>query len=334
MKKKYFFLLLFSILYTNNFFPLELNLFLTPEFSIRNSKTKESLYFSSNPDSSKKCSLLEWNEKNVIQIGLKSELAFYTENSGILGISNSISISLPYNKGNMTDSDWNTEGLKFNYSIFDANITYSYFSDIFKNFDTSINIFYKKKIKGFLAVRPYIKFIYSSIFFNGKNGYGWYGSSNWTSDQREHQWNDDKAHYFPDGKYKLANIDYQSQTFCIFQGFSIYFYLSKYMDIFIGTDISPYSFVIASDRHYPNKYETKDYINIIFGNYNFYTGFNIKLSEKFLFNFTGTFSNIKHSKGDEYKIYDKTNKKELINQKSGYSHSGMTCYAGFKFLIF
>lgn len=325
---------MFTILYTKNFFSLDLNLFFTPEFSIRSGKTKESLYFSNNSDSSKKCSLLEWNEKNVIQIGLKSEIEFYTKTSEIFGILNSISISLPYNNGNMTDSDWNTEGLKFNYSIFCANITYKDFSDIFKNFDTSINIFYKKKIKDFFAIRPYMKFSYSSVFFNGKDGYGWYGSSNWTSDQKEHSWNDDEAHYFPDGKYKLANIDYQSQVIAIFQGFSIYFYLSKYMDIFIGTDVSPYTFVIASDRHYPNKYETKDYINIIFGNYNFYTGFNIKLLEKISFNFKGTYSNIKHSKGDEYKIYDKTGKKELINQKSGYSYSGMTCSVGFKFLIF
>ena len=37
---------------------------------------------------------------------------------------------------------------------------------------------------------------------------------------------------------------------------------------------------------------------------------------------------------DEYKIYDKTDKKELINQKAGYSYSGMSCSASFKFLIF
>ena len=334
MKKKYFFLLSFTILYTNTFFSLDLNLFLIPEFSVRNSKTKESLYFSSNPDLSKKCSLLEWNEKKVIKIGFKSEIEFHTENSGIFGILNSISISFPYNKGNMTDSDWNTDGLKFNYSIFDANITYSDFSDIFKNIDTSMNIFYRKKINDFFAIKPYAKFTYSSTFFNGKNGYGWYGSSNWTSDQKDHSWSDDEAHYFPDGKYKLANIDYQSQCMAIFQGISIYFSLSKYMNIFIGTDISPYTFVIASDRHHPNKYETKDYINIIFGNYNFYTGFDIKLSEKILLDFTITFFNIKHTKGDEYKIYDKTDKKELINQKAGYSYSGMSCSASFKFLIF
>ena len=335
MKRICFIFFLFAVFCSESLFSLDINLFVAPKISLHNSRSKESLYFSGNfnSDSSKKCSLLEWNRKNVVKLGIESELELKMENSGTFGIIYSADFSFPRNNGKMTDSDWNSAGVKLNYSIFNANIVCNNFSDIFKNFNTSIEFFYKKQLSYFFTIKPSVKFLYSSIFFNSENGYGWYGTSNWTTDNKEHAWNDKEAHYFPDGKYKLANIDYQVKQNGIFTGVSAIFKISRLVDVFTGFNFSPYTFILATDRHHPNSFVTEDYIHIIFGNCDFYSGLNISFSNRLSFNFFVNYSNIKHTKGYEYIVYDKNGTTELSSQKAGYSCSEFNFSASIRFLI-
>ena len=336
MKRICFIFFLFAVFCAESLFSLDINLFVAPKISLHNSRSKESLYFSGNfnSDSSKKCSLLEWNEKNVVKLGIESEFDLKIKNFETVGLIYFVDFSLPRNNGKMTDSDWNVDGVKFNYSIFNASIECNEFSDIFKNFNTSIEFFYKKQLIDFFTIKPCIKFLYSSVFFNSEDGHGWYGASNWTTDGKEHAWNDKESHYFPDGKYKLANIDYQVQQFGFFSGLSAIFKISKSADIFTGFDFSPYTFILATDRHHPNNYVTKDYIHIVFGNCDFYAGFDINFSKWLTFNFFVNYSNIKHTKGSEYFVYDKNDINELSSQKAGYSCSEFNFSASLKFLIF
>ncbi len=201
--------------------------------------------------------------------GIKTDLKFLLEPKqsekkykNAFGVCTEVTFSIPYNNGKMTDSDWTTDDIKFNYSIFDCNISYEDFSDLFKNFQGKLDFYYENTILEIFTLKPSIGFRYSSLYFNGEDGYGCYGSSGWTSDGNTHEWNSPYSHYFPDGKYHLAVIDYQSQTFAVFTGFSASVKIFNRFNFLLGFNISPYSFVLAKDRHLPNDYITADYFKI------------------------------------------------------------------------
>ncbi len=87
---------------------------------------------------------------------------------------------------------------------------------------------------------------YSS--YEARNGYGWYGTEEWSKTGELVPWNDENAHYFPDGKYKLAGIDFFRYTLMFEIGFITNLNFKR-INISTGFQISPFSYVYSIDHH-------------------------------------------------------------------------------------
>lgn len=333
MKRNLLFLL--GLLISANIFSFSVDFYLSPIFGIRESKTNEALYFSGNfgTDKNKKCSLLEWNEKHLMYFGICADIKLNYEEKESFGFLSSFLFSIPFNAGKMNDSDWTSEKVKFNYSIFDCNIAYENFSDNFRNFKTSLEFYYEKDIQN-ITLKPSIMFRYSSHYFKAENGYGWYGSSGRTSDGKTHEWNSPYSHYFPDGKQHLAGINYQSRTFAISTGFSASFKILSNLDFVLGFALSPYTFVVAEDRHIGNEYITQDLMHVVFGNFEVRTGFDFKMTRQLSADLTFYYSDVQYTKGNEYEISDDDGHKVISSQKAGYSFQSLNCEVAMKFKVF
>ena len=148
---------------------------LIPYFAIETSVIEEAYYYEDySKYADEMCSLLEWEQKPSYIFGVEG---IFNLNKFVFSLD--FSAKLPVRSGSMMDSDYWTDGMKFNYSInenyldkgFAAKTGFAY------NFDFSV-----------FSFKPLIQFSYSFISFNAKNGYGWYGGSAHSSDGNVHSW--------------------------------------------------------------------------------------------------------------------------------------------------
>ncbi len=187
------------------------------------------------PYSANLWSYLEWEEKPSISVG--SNFLFKLKNNYFKF---NIFFSLPLECGKMTDSDWSESGINYAYSVNENKIKCAF------RLETEYN--YEFYLNNFLSISPAagIKFFYSS--YKARNGYGWYGTEEWSKNGELVSWNDDNAHYFPDEKYKLAGIDYSRCTLIFNTGFFFNLRLKK-TKISAGFLFSPISYIYALDHH-------------------------------------------------------------------------------------
>ena len=75
---------------------------------IKYGELSKSIYLN---NSSTKVSRLDWEEKNIYEFGIGTDISFFN-----FLISTQFSAGLPRNCGNMYDSDWNLSGLKKTYT--------------------------------------------------------------------------------------------------------------------------------------------------------------------------------------------------------------------------
>lgn len=187
------------------------------------------------PYSEKLWSYLEWEEKPSANIGI--DFFYKLKNSNFKF---SFSYTLPVQCGKMTDSDWSESEIKYAYSVNENKIKCNLF------FETEYN--YKLMINKTISISPAVdlKFYYSS--YEARNGYGWYGTEEWSKNGELVPWNDENAHFFPDGKYKLAGIDFFRYTFIFGIGLISNLNFNR---INISTDlqISPFSYIYSIDHH-------------------------------------------------------------------------------------
>uniref|UniRef100_UPI0025F3E79F hypothetical protein n=1 Tax=Treponema sp. TaxID=166 RepID=UPI0025F3E79F len=283
-------LLLTMLLFLAGFssFSADLAFYLSPRYSFRNSTSKESLYYGGTfgSDPSQLASLLVWNEKAVMTYGLdlKAELTASPKTAFIF--SALADFTIPYNSAWMSDSDWTTSGIKFNYSKFDCTIANDSLSDRLKNFSFRTSFACKKSLGTFIDLIPGTGFFYSSAYYKAKNGYGWYGSSSWTSDGKTHEWNSSYSHYFPDGKYHLAGINYYVRTAAFFTGLTLQKNIGPFYTIHAGFNLYPFTFVLAKDRHLGSKdyYDFADYLYNYFKSWDFSAGISARLSSSLSLN--------------------------------------------------
>lgn len=320
--EKYFTKLLLFFL-TANLFAAEFSLSVGPRYSFRNSTTEEILYFSGtfNTDKNKVCSLLEWNEKAVMSAGIGTQGQLTTDSGNSFIFSADFDFTFPYNSSWMSDSDWSSSGVKFNYSKFDCTLDSPFSGGGIKNFSAETYFAYKVMLPWSAEIQPRFGFRYSSVHYKARNGYGWYGSSRWTSDGKLHPWNSPWSHYFPDGKYHLAGINYYVRKTAVFTGLELSKKLKSSFSVFAGADLYPFTFVLAADRHLGSRdyYETCDYVYNICRSYDFYGGIKTELSSRITLNMNLTYYVFEISRGKQFYEFDEGGT-EKSGQDGGFSN--------------
>lgn len=261
-----------------------------PYTGILNTSIKEVLYYDGNfgSDKNEKCSELVWEIKNEFLAGIDFSADYRHFNFFADG-----NFLFPGEWGKMYDSDWNTQNVKVSYSINEIHILNG------ARFKTGMGYYFVPKKNA--AVKPVVFFDYAYYSLKACNGYGWYGNSSWTTDGKEHAWYDEEAHFFPDGKYKLASVFYTSHGISLFTGCDFLFNVSEKVNALFGMYIAPVSFLYAKDFHSGNNSNTwEDYVLNICRNF----GFEAKAEYNFTKHLTGVFSAKGNifllTKGDDY----------------------------------
>lgn len=287
---------------------------LTPLYSLKNACSTEDLYFSGTfgSDSSKKCSELLWNEKLVSSFGAEAEGSFSKDSDSFVFTLGSL-FSLPFNSGNMTDTDWNSVLQKSTYSEFDNNIRLCF--DICTGFE------YKHDFKHF-TLGGTAKAQFSYLSFNAENGRGWYNLDS------------NNPHYYPDGKYHLADIEYSSSKAALFLGLELEKTFFERLTFSLGAQAAPYTFVFVTDRHTARNYTFNDYIRGVFANYNFYLANSFSVSQRFSILLKLNAQYFKDTKCDEYYNWDESSRDTLSSQKAGYSYYSYEITTGLKIKVF
>ncbi|MBP3773035.1 MAG: hypothetical protein J6I53_10170 [Treponema sp.] len=317
MKSRFLYVCFIVFSFFQYIYGADITFSLEPVASLKASNTKEALFFDGyfGTDSSEKCSQLEWREKFVLYYGLQVHSEISTEKNSFL-ISAGFDIAFPYNKGKMTDSDWNKWGEKSTYSEFENKADRCY--------DLSASFLYERKLTDTLRLSPSFYARYSHLSFVAENGHGWYYMDT------------ESPHYYPDGKYHLAGIEYESEKISFFFNVSIQKTCTEKISFFIGCGISPFTYAVATDRHLGSKdyYVTKDYIYAWFSDYRFFTGINFQFSPMCSLNTTITTNYMRFTKGEEYYDWDDGSKDTLSSQDAGYEYYDIAFRIGVKIILF
>lgn len=287
------------------------SLALTPYTAIEYGVFQEAYYYDDFSEySDKMCSLLEWEQKPAVVLGLESTVQ-YKKCLFLLDAST----KLPLRCGSMMDSDYWYDGLKFNYSI---NENY-----LDKAFSVRTSFSYRFDLP-FLSIQPSVAVSYSFISFNAKNGYGWYGGFAHSSDGKIHSWDSPYAHYYPDGKYHLAGVDYENQSVCILVGFDVSKTFFKRWNVGVGFFVAPFTYTYVKDHHLgkSSNFYSEDFI------YNYFRNFTVMFENDFAFSdrfalisvFEGNLQLL--TKGENY--FDGYPN----SQKGGFSYKGLKIKVG------
>lgn len=330
-----FFLILFSVFYSVQAFPFEV--FVSPFVSVRNERAEEALFFSGTfgSDKSKMCSLLEWKSEPILVFGTGVVLNHSLGKAGSFMIESEISFAAAAG-GKMTDSDWNGEGIKFNYSRFKSSLRRSGLADMLDNLDFSASAAYEYDVMELFSVKPFCGLAFSSRSLEAVDGHGWYGSASWTSDGRPHSWDSPYAHYFPDGKYHLAGIRYRTRTVSVFLGMELSKTFSEHIKVSCSAGICPYAFVLAQDRHLGSKdyYTTDDYIHSFWGRTEFSAGLSFILHPRCTLDLSFSYARQAFARGKQYYSWDDGSRNSLSGQDGGYAFSSAEFRTGVKFRLF
>lgn len=280
---------------------------ITPYTAVEYGVFQEAYYYDDFSEySDRMCSLLEWEQKPSVAFGVESTVSYKK-----LLFSVDFSTKLPLRCGSMMDSDYWHDGLKFNYSV---NENY-----VDKAFYASTGFSYLFDFP-FFSINPSVEISYSFVSFNAKNGYGWYGGSAHSSDGNVHSWDSPYAHYYPDGKYHLAGVDYENQTVCFFAGVDLSKTFFKKWNVSLGFFIAPFTYTYVKDHHLgkSSNFYSEDFI------YNYWRNF--KCTFKNTLAFTERFALVADFEGNVQLL---TKGKNYFD---GYPNSqkGGESYKGFK----
>ena len=264
------------------------------------------------------CSLLEWKEQLLYTLSLKT--SFETD-SFFTGTDFSFSSNIIDSQ--MRDSDFLTNGIKYSYSIHDAEC---YALDAGLSFG-------KKFTWNSFSLIPVLRAEYAYDSFTGGEGRGWKGNAAYTSDGKTHSWDSPEAHYFPDGKMHINGVDYSLHSLNIFAGLELRkTFLSK-VTLSAQFYASPFSCFFVEDVHKDSSGGQK-YHDVFYGVLNsieYEAALTCPLTKK-LFLTTGIRGkHILHQKGKAYKWFKEESRDVPMGQESGIKALKHTVYTGIKF---
>ena len=235
-----------------------------------------------------KNSLLEWNMSPLYVYGLNIK-GGYKNFSLSLDVTN----ALPVYCGKMYDSDWLPDGTKFCYGIQEE------FAE--ENYNFNLSAFYDFYITNYFIISPKTSLQYSFNSFQAKNGYGWYGLPDYTTDGQYHSWDSLYSRYFPPTS-GMQGIHYFQESFFVFVGTQFEYNINEKLKFSIAPEVSCYSYTIYEDHHQNSLGGIKEYgiTKSIFNAFKIESLFSIKLNKfiELATKFNGAF--MLETKGDLY----------------------------------
>ncbi|MCQ2591079.1 MAG: omptin family outer membrane protease [Treponema sp.] len=220
----------------------DFNFYLEPQLGTTFGKIGEYLHTGMS-DTSRVISYLEWEEKPLVVLKLKGGTEFNN-----IDLSGFVSYALPFQCGQMTDSDWYVADTKNNYGIFDNKLS--------TNIDLGIEASYKFNLPLGFTIKTIASFEYKYISFNGINGQGWYGSSRYSKNHENVSWDSEDATF-----HHLSGIDYYQHSFMTYLGLGAGYNWNK-LTIKLNILISPYAYFFYVDYHNDYKDNGDDYSTI------------------------------------------------------------------------
>lgn len=236
--KKSFVFVVFFIFVSDFLFSLDFSI--TPFSAISFGTIEEKLYNNSNEYV---ISLLEWEEKPLVDLGVKFDIK---HNNFFAGVN--FAYSLPFGCGKMYDSDYDHD-LKYIYSINENNTKLNLGGEIFAGY----TLFQNDKF----SISPVIQINLSYKNLNASNGYGWNGSTSKTGESTNVSWDDPKAVYIQKGK--LSDTEITLKNFTLFFGLNMQYYFSKNFFCSLSAFCSPYAYTYFLDDHKDNFAASRGY---------------------------------------------------------------------------
>lgn len=281
----------------NKFFSIEVE----PLFGIRNGKIIESVFELDNNEY-KKLSHLNWEHFFNIFLGGKIELSFANFN-----FSFSSAGFIPKPSGIMDDSDWlELNDVKNIYSISENYLVNSFFIET----DLSIDI----QFTSCFTLSPTFNFSYNNTYFEAKNGYGWYGSENFTSTGNNESWDSEYAKFFPKGK--LYGITYNRMTLETWIGGTTTFTPVEKIKFNLSAFINPILYLESFDHHIKKGY----YADIAYNYFNAFKGrleISYYITKPLSINLLTSVKYIKETQGLSYFSNNEKNYLQITDVKSG-----------------
>ncbi len=289
---------------------------ITPNVFLSKSEIKEIIYTES---VSEKLSELDWEESPAVKAGLSSSIVFKQINLNM-----NLAGAVPYECGKMYDSDWNLSGLKTTYSIHEQSIK----NDIFCGLEFLYNF---ELFDGRFKLSPGFSVNYSYLFFEGRNGYGWYGGWQYSKTGKDEAWNSGNARRAK----KVAGIDYKKHdASCFLSLYSLVRLNNLYLRA--GFSFSPFCFYDVTDHHYGATGSGFDNEYIFYSNFKRIKidfGGSYKFTKYFALDVGGIFEKQFLDYGNMYSNYY-TEKLTKTKQKSGIEFYNFLVKIGFNFYLF
>ena len=217
----------------------DFSLSVEPLFGMRWGQIDEYVYQKDSGGDYKKLSELNWQIKNMFEVGGNIEGGFRKIKGKI-----HFSALIPGDSGVMEDSDWvDLNSVKTTFSKSENSLVRAY--------DFSVLLKYEFQPVEFIKIAPLFEFEYKLISFEARNGYGWYGN-----EVTPHvSWDDDKAVYYKSGK--LCGIDYRREIKQFFIGYYFEYRPIKRLKLFDSFAIAPYAYTVSYDTHYSDRESTR-----------------------------------------------------------------------------
>ena len=266
------------------------------------------------------CSLLKWKEQLLYTLSLKT--SFETD-SFFTGTDFSFSSNIIDSQ--MRDSDFLTNGIKYSYSIHDAEC---YALDAGLSFG-------KKFTWNSFSLIPVLRAEYAYDSFTGGEGRGWKGNAAYTSDGKTHSWDSPEAHYFPDGKYHINGVDYSLHSVNIFAGLAIRKSFLSGVTVSAQVYVSPFSYNFAEDTH-KNSHGGSIYHDVFYGAFDsleYEASILCPLTQKLVITAGIKGFHILHKKGKAFIWFDEESRDIPMGQESGIKAIKHTVYTGIKYPI-
>ena len=257
------------------------SLSLSPHIGFTFGQLDEILYA---PDGSIR-SLLEWEEKPLINIGLSADLELNN-----FSIISSFEYGTKIANPQMYDSDW-SDGIKYSYTTHPLESS--------KEINAGLQLAYKLLSKTFISLSPAIELQYMYDSFNSGTGSG-------TRNDRQ---------------IRVNKVDYSRHTLFTFTGIKINSDINKYISLKAAFFISPYTFQYARDYHHgtkePYPFTALELQDCFFSKYKFAATFSWHFTKLFTLDF---YSNVIFGgtdKGTYFSDYYRDEIVRITDQQTG-----------------
>lgn len=158
-----------------------------------------------------------------------------------------INAVLPLKCGNFYDYDYTADGITKNLCFFNNYSTGNAGGNIFIAYDFSF--------KDRFLICPTFQLQYNYDSFIGRNGWGYFGTKEYSKNGEDVPWNSEYARKAT----KVSRISYKTHNFFVFTGIDFKIKLTQKINLVFGTYVSPFTTTYSVDYHFDDTGNNWDY---------------------------------------------------------------------------